>query len=72
LPFKDKMAKKLLYGVCHFEVFRIFNKKWQKIAKPTVNSRGILFLGWSRDAVLIRTLFCKFGYQKYSYLFGEF
>jgi hypothetical protein len=43
LPFEEKMAKKLFYRVCHFDLFKIFNKKWQKKAKPTVNSRGILF-----------------------------
>jgi hypothetical protein len=43
LPFEEKMAKKLSYGVCHFELFKIFNQKWQKRAKPTVNSRRTLF-----------------------------
>jgi hypothetical protein len=43
LPLGKKTAKKVLYGVCHLELFRFLKGKWQKKAKPTVNSRGILF-----------------------------
>jgi hypothetical protein len=43
LPSGEKTAKKLLYGVCHLYLFRFLRAKWQKKAKPTVNSRGELF-----------------------------
>ena len=39
-----KTAKKSSDRACHFELFRFLREKWQKKAKPTVNSRGILFL----------------------------
>jgi hypothetical protein len=39
----DKTAKKFLREVCHFKLFKIFKKKWQKRANLQVNSRGILF-----------------------------
>jgi hypothetical protein len=38
-----KTAKKSSDIVCHFKLFRFLREKWQKKAKPTVNSRGILF-----------------------------
>ena len=44
-----KTAKKSSDRVCHFELFRFLREKWQKKAKPTVNSRGTLFLGGSAD-----------------------
>ena len=25
LPFEEKMSKKLSHGVCHFDLFKIFN-----------------------------------------------
>ena len=37
------MAKKFLYGVCHFELLEFFEGKRQNKAKPTENSRGTLF-----------------------------
>ena len=43
---------------CHLK------KKWQKRAKPTVTSGGILFFRRCRVAILIRSLFCKFGDRK--------
>jgi hypothetical protein len=43
LPLGGETAKKVLYGVCHFELLGFLKVKWQKKAKPTVNSRGILF-----------------------------
>jgi len=44
LPFEESMAKKLFYGICHFDLFKIFNQKWQKRANRQLNSSGILFL----------------------------
>jgi hypothetical protein len=38
------MAKKGLWGGCHFKLLEFFEWKWQKKAKTTVNSRGGLFL----------------------------
>jgi hypothetical protein len=38
-----RTAKKMLHKVCHFELLDFFEREWQKKAKPTVNSRGILF-----------------------------
>ena len=49
LPSGVLMAKKFLYGVCHFELLEFFEGKWQNKAKPTVNSRGHFFLGGSAD-----------------------
>jgi hypothetical protein len=49
LPSGEKTTKKLLYGACHLDLFRFLRTKWQKKAKPTVNSRGTLFLGGSAD-----------------------
>jgi hypothetical protein len=43
LPSGVLMAKKFLHGICHFELLEFFEGKWQKKAKPTVNSRGTLF-----------------------------
>jgi hypothetical protein len=43
LPLKEKMAKKRSYGGCHFILPVFFKWKWQKRAKPTVNSRGAFF-----------------------------
>jgi hypothetical protein len=37
------MAKKVLYVGCHFKLSEFFEWKWQKRAKPTVNSREELF-----------------------------
>jgi len=54
LPFAEKTAKKLLYGVYHFELCRFLKVKWQKKARPTVNSRGILFFSDRRNWVFWR------------------
>lgn len=48
LPSGEKTAKKLLYGACHLDLFRFIKAKWQKKAKPTVNSREVLyFMSWA-------------------------
>jgi hypothetical protein len=48
LPSGEKMAKKLLYGACHLDLFRFLKAKWQKKAKPTVNSMRVLyFVNWA-------------------------
>jgi phosphate acetyltransferase len=55
------MAKKLSCGVCHFNLFKIFDEKWQKTANRELNSSRILFL---RKQFLI---FCKFEDQNHSF-----
>ena len=57
------MAKKLSYGVCHFELFSILETKWQKKANRQLNSRGELF--FKELAMVI--LYFKNSYIKYRY-----
>jgi hypothetical protein len=53
------MAKKLVRGGCHFDLFEFLRGKWQKTEKPTVNSREILF-------------FERSGYEKHYDSGGDF